>query len=200
MIALKLSWIRRLIISQSNWTNLFESQFGYILQTIISLGIDFIDILIKKATNTFWINVLLIRKTMYGASKDTDSYNEMFYEHLWFNPEIKINKKSELFKDLFEQSVRYITNIYENSNELLSYTGLNNRVRSRKGCRDMYNTLILKKKRIQPRKSNVWWHTSAPTCKINYVDMQRNYVNMHIINFCQKYFFLRVNFLTNAMI
>ena len=53
-----------------------------------------------------------------------------------------------------------------------------------------------------------------PTCKINYVNMQHNYVNMrliyvdmqhnyvdmHVINFCQNYFFLRVNFLTNAII
>ena len=44
----------------------------------------------------------------------------MFYEHLWFNPEIKIDKKSVLFKDLLEQDIRYITDIYENSNELLS--------------------------------------------------------------------------------
>ena len=53
-----------------------------------------------------------------------------------------------------------------------------------------------------------------PTCKINYVNMQHNYVNMRliyvdmqhnyvdmqVINFCQNYFFLRVNFLTNAII
>ena len=48
MISLKSSWIRRLLFSQSNWTKLFESQFGYSLQTIINLGIYFIDILIKK--------------------------------------------------------------------------------------------------------------------------------------------------------
>ena len=54
-----------------------------------------------------------------------------------------------------------------------------------------------------------------PTCMMNYVyvqlhyyvnmrliyvDMQHNNVDMHVINFCQKLFFLRVNFLTNAII
>ena len=53
-----------------------------------------------------------------------------------------------------------------------------------------------------------------PTFKINYVNVQHNYVNMrliyvdmqhkyddiHVINFCQKFFFLRVNFLTYAII
>ena len=75
------------------------------MQTIISLGIDFIDILVKNATNTFWTDVLLSWKTIFEASKDTSSYNEMltFNEHLWFNPEIKIDKKSVLFKDLLEQ-------------------------------------------------------------------------------------------------
>ena len=118
----------------------------------------------------------------FEASKDSGCYNEMFYELLWFNPEIKIDKKSVLFKDLLDQGVRYITNIYENSNELLRYTELKTRVstkiffqylgltkavkhylkqnnkqllknydtkylniieivcRSKKGCREMYNT------------------------------------------------------------
>ena len=55
----------------------------------------------------------------------------MFYEYLWFNPEIKTDKKSVLFKDLLEQGVRYITDIYENGNELLSYTELKNRVNTK---------------------------------------------------------------------
>ena len=63
---------------------------------------------------------------IFEASKDTGRYNEMFYEHFWFNPEI-IDKKSVLFKDLLEQGVRYITDIYKNSNELLSYTELKKR-------------------------------------------------------------------------
>ena len=50
---------------------------------------------------------------------------------MWFNPKIKIDKKSVLFKDLLEQGVRYITDIYENSNELLSYTELKNIVNTR---------------------------------------------------------------------
>ena len=76
------------------------------MQTIISL-----DILIQISTNTFWNDVLLSWKTIFEASKDTGSYKKMFNEHLWFNPEIKIDKKSVLFKDLFEQGVRYITDI-----------------------------------------------------------------------------------------
>ena len=52
----------------------------------------------------------------------------MFYEHLWFNPEIKIDKKSVLLKDLLEQGVRYITAIYEGSKELLNYTKLKDRI------------------------------------------------------------------------
>ena len=55
----------------------------------------------------------------------------MFYEHLWLNPEIKIDKKSVLFKDLLEKGVMYFTDIYENSNELLSYTELKNRVNTK---------------------------------------------------------------------
>ena len=37
--------------------------------------------------------------------------------------------------------------------------------------------------------------------RLIYVDIQHsNYVDLHAINFCQKLFFLRVNFRTNAII
>ena len=63
--------------------------------------------------------------------------------------------------------------------------------------------------------TDLWWHTSAPymyminyvnmqhnsvNLRLIYVDMQHNYVDMQVINFCQNYFFLRVNFLTYAII
>lgn len=53
----------------------------------------------------------------FSRIEDFGSYNEMFYELLWFNPEIKIDKKSVLFKDILILS-----------NELLSNTELKNRV------------------------------------------------------------------------
>ena len=49
----------------------------------------------------------------------------MFYEHLWFNPEMKIDKRSVLLTRC-EQGVKHITDFYEDSNELLSYTEVKN--------------------------------------------------------------------------
>ena len=46
MTALKSSWIRRFICAQSDCTELFETHFGYRLQTIINVCRDFIDIFI----------------------------------------------------------------------------------------------------------------------------------------------------------
>ena len=90
------------------------------LFSVINLGIDLIDILIKESTITFWTDVLLSWKTMFEASKDTGSYKEMFNEHLWFNLNITIDKTSVLCEDLLEQGVRYDTEIYENSKKYLS--------------------------------------------------------------------------------
>ena len=56
----------------------------------------------------------------------------MFYEHLRFNPVKRVDKKSILFQGLFEQGARYITDIYKDKNELLSYTRLKNRVNIKK--------------------------------------------------------------------
>ena len=56
----------------------------------------------------------------------------MFYEHLRFNPVKRVDEKSILFQGLFEQGARYITDIYKDRNELLSYIELKNRVYSKK--------------------------------------------------------------------
>lgn len=46
MTALKSCWIRRFIFAQSDCTELFQTQLGYSLQTIINCGRNFIDIFI----------------------------------------------------------------------------------------------------------------------------------------------------------
>lgn len=79
MTALKSSWIRILIFSQSHRTKLFETQFGYSLQTIINLGIEFVDTLIKKfnmmtpSKNSFIPNV--VPNAIVFSKKFCNAYN-----------------------------------------------------------------------------------------------------------------------------
>ena len=53
MTVLKSSWIRRLTFSQSNYPELFKTQFGHSLQTIINSEIEFIDTLKKYQRKPF---------------------------------------------------------------------------------------------------------------------------------------------------
>ena len=57
----------------------------------------------------------------------------MFYEHLRFNSVKRVDKKSILLhvQGVFEQDARYITDSYEDRNELLSNIELKNRVNSK---------------------------------------------------------------------
>ena len=58
----------------------------------------------------------------------------MFYENLKYKLVKRVDKKSILLhvQGLFEQGARYITDIYKDRNELLSYIELKNRVNSKK--------------------------------------------------------------------
>lgn len=80
MIALKSSWIRRLIFSNSKWTNLFKANFGYNMQTLMKFGIDFTSMIKKNSNNKFWKDVLQCWRTIIDVQKG--NCDRMFNEHM----------------------------------------------------------------------------------------------------------------------
>lgn len=124
MIALKSSWIRRLIFSNSKWTNLFKANFGYNMQTLMKFGIDFTNMIKKNSNNKFWKDVLQCWRTIIDVQKG--NCDRMFNEHIWYNPNIKIDNKSVFFKDLFKSGFIYIGDLYENDDQMFSYNELKN--------------------------------------------------------------------------
>ncbi len=87
MIALKSSWIRRLIFSNSKWTNLFKANFGHNMQTLMKFGIDFTNMIMKNSNNRFWKDVLQCWRTIIDVQKG--NCDRLFNEHIWYNPDIK---------------------------------------------------------------------------------------------------------------
>ena len=45
----------------------------------------------------------------------------------------------------------------------------------------------------------VWWHTSAPTSNLNYVNMQDNYVDMHLISFFMRDDYVIIQIIISCM-
>ena len=52
--ALKSTWIRRLIHSNTKWVKLFESELGLKIETLWEKGSDFITNISNKISNKFW--------------------------------------------------------------------------------------------------------------------------------------------------
>lgn len=106
-------------------TNLFKANFGYNMQTLMKFGIDFTNMIKKNSNNRFWKDALQCWRTIIDVQEG--NCDIMFNEHIWYNPNIKIDNKSVFFKDLFKSGFIYIGDLYENDDQMFSYNKLKNR-------------------------------------------------------------------------
>lgn len=88
------------------------------MKTLIKFGIDFTKIIMINSNKRFWKDVLHCWKTIVDVQKGNS--DKMFNNHMWCNPNMKINSKSVFFKDLFELGFIYIGDLYENDNKMFS--------------------------------------------------------------------------------
>lgn len=117
--ALKSTWIRRLIHSNTKWVTLFESELGLKIETLWEKGSDFITNISNKISNKFWKEVLLdwVKIDMSYSQNDIKVLNE----HIWFNPNIKINNSSIFLKNYVNCVYKFIKDLMT---EECNYVGL----------------------------------------------------------------------------
>lgn len=117
--ALKSTWIRRLIHSNTKWVKLFESELELKIETLWGKGSDFIINISNKISNKFSKEVLLdwVKIDMSYSQNDIKVLNE----HIWFNPNIKINNSSIFFKNYFNCVYKFIKDLMT---EECNYVGI----------------------------------------------------------------------------
>lgn len=73
IIALKSSWIKRLINSNAKWVKLLETTLEIEISDLWKRGLDFTFEMIRKIPNLFWKEVLLSwAKVIKSTSKQTE--------------------------------------------------------------------------------------------------------------------------------
>ena len=127
--AFKFSWLRRLILIRSFWSNILQDQIKDILGTnltlieVIQLGAFKLSVISKQIKNVFWKQVFAdVEDMMNGAAisnPDNILYSPFFYNNLVIRGTKVI--RAQDFPELYGK-VNTLSNFYEiNTNTFLSF-------------------------------------------------------------------------------
>lgn len=116
--SLKVTWIRRTIITDSSWSLLFKSIVPN-FDLALSVGSDFMRILAYETTNLFWKETLSAMGELFDRHLCGD--NEITLAPLWYNPLITINNESVYYKSWYRRGVRVVSDLLDDAGYILSY-------------------------------------------------------------------------------
>ena len=117
---LKLVWLKRLIENKGSWSHVILDEMpDMCLIDFLNCNWKLCDIPVKILRYKFWAEVLLYwsELTYIYEPDDIDVVLDMF---IWFNHEIKINKKTVYYKDWYNAGIRKIGDITK-GNSILSH-------------------------------------------------------------------------------
>ena len=112
--SLKLGWIKRLIQTNGKWQKIPNTLFN--TEMLTKCGDNFIQKCINNCSNEFWIDVLKSWKNFARSSDYTSKENIPLKTPLWYNENLKINKKVIFYNEWYKKGVVIV-------NDLLHYSG-----------------------------------------------------------------------------
>ena len=142
--AIKISWIKRLLTKESNWTNIAIRKFKIIGNKIWNANLNEKDAdnLIDKNCVSIWPDVLKAWSTYNFHEPETGVLNQF----MWLNSHIKIGKKPVLFQKAFNNNILHIKDIRTN-NRFLNFDELENKYGKTINFVQYYSlTTVIKKK------------------------------------------------------
>ena len=118
--SLKTTWLRRTIISSSNWSSLLElivpSQIP-----IFEVGPASLQKIIEKTKNSFWKDVLMSWKKILLKFEKQKKQEFVHSESIWLNDNIKVDNQPVFYKLWYDRGIRYICDLLDGNGHLYSY-------------------------------------------------------------------------------
>ena len=111
--------------SQSKWKDIFDQKIE--VSKFFNTGTTYLDKLLENTKNMFWKDVL---SALNDVSKFVDGEcveYQILTTPLWNNPDIKIGKKSVLYKKWFESGIYFINDLIDTNGKLYERDALNQR-------------------------------------------------------------------------
>ena len=119
MLALKSTWIRRLIVNTSKYVSIFETMYTKI-NDLINRGLEFTKRLIRNKSNIFWNDVLNSWIEICNKQNETKS-EEIGSINIWNNKDITIANNSFFYRRWYEKNIYFIKDILNEDGTLMSF-------------------------------------------------------------------------------
>ena len=117
--ALKISWIRRLITSNSKWVYLLYHNYPNMKEFQV-FGIDFIKKELRTIDNKFWYETFLAWTKLVNKLKPL-SIDEFLKQPIWYNNLLKVGGKCIYFKKWIKKGIFFINDLYDVEGNLYNF-------------------------------------------------------------------------------
>lgn len=122
--SLKLTWIRRLLTTNSSWISIFSEITGCHTYKLCQFGPEYCRQRAKATRNNFWKETLFYLCD-FLETIETDNINIML-EPLWYNNKVKIQNKYVFCKALYEKGFHIVHDLFDTQGEFISYERITN--------------------------------------------------------------------------
>ena len=109
IVALKITWIRRLVTKDSKCINIFETQYPKVNDLIIR-GAAYLKQWQKGIKNRFWKDVLEAWLKLQSEIKP-EKIEDILSVNIWKNDNFKIDNKPIFLKKWFDKKIYYVKDI-----------------------------------------------------------------------------------------
>jgi len=114
--ALKVSWIRRYLKTESKSTHMLKQTYPNICK-FTNFGTDFVKRNIRTLDNRFWHDTFQPWFTFINQIK-IKSWSDILNEPLWYNERVKVGGKSIFYRKWFEKGIIFIHDLVDNAGKL----------------------------------------------------------------------------------
>ena len=125
ILALKLTWIRRLVNGNGIWQNIILHRFK--LHLMLNCGYEYLNFCHKSIKNMFWKDVIFAWSEMAKNEELLDDSDEALLlgsEPLWYNGLLKIDNKPIFYNSMYCNGFGVINDLLKDNGELYTFDEL----------------------------------------------------------------------------
>ena len=121
MNSIKITWIRRIFNNPNSneiaWINHLNDNLCETLMNFLIFGNEFLKNLESKIDNSFWKDVF----RAYYSLRELCEQEFSFFQPLWHNKLIKVNKKPICYTEWVDRKILYVYDLLDENGQILDY-------------------------------------------------------------------------------
>lgn len=125
MNSLKLTWVRRVLVSTSKYITIVKEIYPYIYESF-KFGSAFFDIRRFQIDNKFWKDVIYSMR-LFSESIQPVNWYEALSVPVWYNRNIKVGGSPVFYKKWMENGILFVNDLVDNNGELISFEMFQNK-------------------------------------------------------------------------